>query len=313
MSIDNDLRALSRAQNCVFTTEQAHALGATESALRHRVAAGHLVRLAPRVFCLAGVPLSDEVLTTAAYLECGGTRALSTTCAGAHWGFAGFTRIPVQVTRLRDGVFPPVSLATVHTTRRLPDSHVVDLGVVRVTTPTRTLFDLAPLVTPGRLERLLDQAWARGLTSGTVLRRTLRELQGRGRPGIRVMRALIDDRGDDYRPPESGQESRFAQLLRDDGQPPMERQAELGDDAWIGRVDFVDRDAKVVVEIDSELHHSSISDRLADDRRRTALEASGWLVIRITQHELWHDPRAVQRRVRSARKLAGRTRTGVRV
>jgi very-short-patch-repair endonuclease len=313
MSLDESLRALSRAQNCVFTTEQAHAVGATESRLRHAVDSGQLVRLAPRIFSLGGVPLTPEVLLTAAYLEAGGQSALSLESAAAHWSFSGFMALPAQVTRLRDGTFPPVSLAKVHTTRVLPDSHVVDLGPIRVTTPTRTLFDLAPRVGEARIERLLDRAWARGLTSGPLLVRTLDELRGKGRAGIRVMRALIDARGADYRPPESGQESRFAQLLNDDGQPPMERQVDVGDDVWIGRVDFIDRDARVVVEIDSELYHTSISDRRADDHRRAELEAAGWTVIRISQHELWHDPRAVQRRVRAARKLAGRTRTLVRV
>ncbi|WP_334144415.1 type IV toxin-antitoxin system AbiEi family antitoxin domain-containing protein [Rhabdothermincola sp.] len=304
MSLDEDLRSLAARQHCLFTTDQAQALGASRSALDHRVRTGRLHRVAPRVLCLGGVPMTTELRQWAVLLECGGTAALSHQTAAAHWGLPGYRVEPIQVLRLRDGTYPPSRLGVVHHTRSLPDEHVAILDGLRITTPARTLFDLAPHVSPGRLERLIDHAWSHRLVTGRLLDRTLRDLSRRGRPGIRIMRALLAERGPDYQPPDSALEARFEKLLREDGQAPMERQVDLGGADWLGRVDFVDHEARVIVEIDSDLHHTSISDRRADAARQAALEAAGWLVVRITEFELWHRPQEVVERVRRARASA---------
>ena len=66
----------------------------------------------------------------------------------------------------------------------------------------------------------------------------------------------------------------------------------------IGRVDFRHSFHKVIVEIDSDLHHTSISDRRRDTIRRKALEAAGWIVIQVTEFELWHQPEKMLDRIR---------------
>jgi very-short-patch-repair endonuclease len=302
MSLDRDLRALAARQRCVFTTGQAFELGATHSMLQSRTRSGMLVRLAPRLLALGGVPETDDLLCFAAWLEAGGRSAISHETAAAHWRFVGFRTRPVQLVRLRDGVFPPSSLGTVHTTRELPDTQIVEVDGLAITTPARTLFDLAPRVHPGRLERLLDRAWANRLVNWRILNRTFRELQRRGRSGIAVMRELLEARPADYRPPESNLEFRLRQLLRDDGQAELDRQVDLGDDRGpAGRVDFVDRQAKVVVEVQSDLYHTSISDRLADRTRCENLESAGWTVLLVEEFDLWHRSAEVQSRIRGAR------------
>jgi hypothetical protein len=132
--------------------------------------------------------------------------------------------------------------------------------------------------------------------------RTFRELQRRGRPGIAIMRELLDVRPIDYVPPASGLEARFQELLEKDGQRPMTRQIDLGDDErWIGRVDFFDRDAKLVVEVQSDLHHTSVGDQAADADRRHDLTEAGWQFIEVAEFECWHRAGEVQRRIRAAR------------
>lgn len=307
MSLDDKLRGLAEQQHGTFSSGQASDVGATHGALQQRVRNGMLDRLGPRVYRLAGAPVTPELRRFAAWLDAGGFAAISHETAGAHWRLPGCAADPVHVSRLRDGTFPPGSLGLVHTTRVLLGTHVCETDGLLITTPTRTLFDLAATAAPGRVERLLDWAWSHRLTSGRLLRRTLRELEGRGRAGIQIMRELIEARGPDYVPPASGQESRFIQILADDGQAPMDRQVDLGGETWIGRVDFVDLDAKVIVEIQSELHHTSLSDQRSDRERRRRLEEAGWIVIEITQFELWHRPREVAAQVRTARS---RARTG---
>jgi very-short-patch-repair endonuclease len=303
MTLDSSLRVLALGQRGVLTTEQAMLHGATESMLRHRVRSGSLVRLAPRVFAIGGVPVTRDVLLYAAWLECGGRSAISHATAAAHWRFPGFRTKPIQLVRLRDGTFPPVSLGRVHTTRELPDTQVVDVDGMFVTSPARTLFDLAPIVPRGRLERLLDRAWSHRLVNWWIMQRTFRELQRRGRPGIAAMRELLDARPIDFVPTASSLEMRFHQIVRDDGQAPLDRQINLGDQVrWIGRVDFFDRAARVIVEVQSDVHHTSVSDRASDAERRKALVDAGWQFVEVTEHEVWHQPDVVSRRVRTARR-----------
>jgi very-short-patch-repair endonuclease len=184
---------------------------------------------------------------------------------------------------------------------------VTEVQGIAVTTPARTIFDLAgdPAVHPGRVERVLDTAWARRLVTYRSLHQMLHSLAKRGRPGIGVMRSLLADRPVDYRPPESGLESRFRQLLSEAGLPPMERQVDVGDEAgWIGRVDFIDRANRVIVQIDSDLYHGSVLDQQRDATQTAALRAAGYVVVRIVEFDLWHRKDEVLNQLRALRRAA---------
>jgi very-short-patch-repair endonuclease len=302
VSIEACIRRFASKQHGMFTTAQAFRFGATRSFLAHRTRSGAFDRLAPRVLSIGGLPLTAERRVFAGWLESGGRSALSHETAGAYWEYPGFRSEPVQVVRLRDGVFPPVSLAQVHTTRELPDTQVVEADGLLVTTPARTLFDLAPRIHPGRLEKLLDRAWSRRLVDRRIMHRTLDELAGRGTAGIVVMRQLLEDRPANYVAPESNLEGRFRKVLRDDAQCEMDRQVNVGtSERWCGRVDFIDRERKVIVEVQSDLHHASVSDVRSDEERARSLTEAGWQVVEVAEFDLWHRPADVQRKVRAAR------------
>ena len=199
----------------------------------------------------------------------------------------------------------PSPLATLHEPRKFPDHHRVILRGMWVTTPDRTLFDLAATDHPRRVERALDTAWSKNLVSGRSLRRMLAELAKRGRTGITTMRLLLADRPDDWVPPASALESRFDHLRQRAGLPAMRRQVDLGGDhAWIGRVDFVNRELGLVVEVQSERFHASPTDRTFDAHRRRELEAAGFTVVFVWEHELWHQRDLVIRRLRQAHQTA---------
>lgn len=299
---DDLIRQLALTQRGAVTTPQLHSLGLSDAAIRHRIERGSLVRIAPRVCVIGGLPIGLEVRLHAAWLECGGRRALSHATAAAHWRFPGFNASPIELIRLRDDVFPHVSLARVHTTRELPDTQVVEHEGLLITTPARTLFDLAPRIHPERLERLLDRAWSHGQVNWAIMHRTLCELQRKGRAGIVVMRELLDARPVDYVPPASGLESRFQKVLGDGGLPLMDRQVNIGNRvAWLGRVDFLDRSRKLVVEVQSDLHHTSLSDMADDAARREAMEAAGWRFIDVREFDVWHRPDRVRAQIRTGR------------
>ena len=112
----------------------------------------------------------------------------------------------------------------------------------------------------------------------------------------------------DYRPPDSGLESRFQQITSDAGIE-FRRQVDTGgDEQWIGRVDFLHTGRPFVVEIQSEAYHSSLVDQRSDEARLVALRAAGFTVVEITDTLVWTQPRAVVEKVREGLELCRGTR-----
>jgi very-short-patch-repair endonuclease len=291
------MRPLSRltpilaAQHSLVTRHQAAAAGVDRDALRRAVARGELRVLSPTVLALVGSPDTPEQRVLAAVLTCGPRSYATLDTAFDLWGLPGFRPEPVHVVTSRRGRWevPPLDLV-LHTSTFLPRHHTTTLDGIPVVTPTRALFDASGRMAPGRLERTLDNCWSRGLTSGHDLHTMFDELRRRGRPRIARMRTLLQARGPDYVPPESGLEARFHQVCRENGLPQMRRQVETGDyRRWLGRVDFRDPHDPLIVQVNSELHHASLIDRREDEQQTAALERAGFVVVTTWQFDLWHD------------------------
>ena len=281
------LDAAARQHGLLTRTDLAVA-GIGRGAFRHLVRNGDLVRLSPRVVAVAGSPDTAVRRALAATLDADG--ALSHHSAAAWWGLPGFEVEPLQVTRLRGGRTRSTNLATVHQPRSLDDAHLTTWNGVPVTRPARTLFDLAAVDHPARVERALDTSWARGLVTIPALDRVLVGLATRGRPGITVMRCLIEERRSLPQPAGSRLERRTEELIRRAGLPPFRRQVNAGDEhEWIGRIDLVAVDRPFLVEVDSDLHHSALSDVERDRERVRRLRSAGWEVLQLTETQVWHE------------------------
>ena len=261
----------------------------------------------------------DHLMLTvmAALLDVGGTVAVCRASAATLWGLPGFRVDPVHVVRDRDIHIRPSGLAVVHTSRDLRPGHLSIVDGVPVTTPLRTIFDLAGELHPGRTERLLDNAAGRGLCTYRGLHRMLDDFAGRGRAGVELLRDLAADRPPGVRPPESGLEARVNQILVRDGQRPLERQVDLGEENWTGRFDLADRGDNFVLEVQSDTYHGSVLDRRRDAERRTELETAGWVVAEALAYDIWHRPEVVAELVQrrpptwTAPPVGGEPRSGV--
>lgn len=169
-----------------------------------------------------------------------------------------------------------------------------------MTTPARTVFDLAGLVHPGRVERTLDEALKRKLCTLADVQQVFFVLARRGRRGTTTMRALLDARGPGYVPPASELE-RLARLeFARGGLPDPEFEVDVGSTDWVGRVDCLWRAQRVIVELDGTRYHGSLVDREADRRRDNQLMAAGWRVIRVTWEDLKIRPDEVVSWIRDA-------------
>ena len=130
------------------------------------------------------------------------------------------------------------------------------------------------------------------------------DLRARGRPGIGVVRRLLDERGPGFVATESELERRLLAALSGAGLPAPRRQVWTGGTCAAGRVDFAYPEAALVIEADSRRHHMIRLDSEADGSRDNWLMAAGWRFLRITWQQVTGSPGEVVRLVTEARRAA---------
>ncbi len=156
--MDVALAELADAQHAVFGLDQLLELGLNARAAQKRAIAGRLHRIHKTVYSL--VPkalLKREGLYMAAVLSCGPGAVLSHRSAARLHELRsdGYTRIDVTVPKRSHRAHSGVA---VHRSTTLTEADITVVKNIPVTTITRTLFDVAEVVTQRQLERAFDQA-----------------------------------------------------------------------------------------------------------------------------------------------------------
>ncbi len=231
-------------------------------------------------------------------------------------GLPGRWQDPVEVTKWR-GWHHDTVLGRLHESSWLPPEHLTTIDGLPCTTIARTLFDLAgdPLPWQRGHERglAIHELKTRSLFNACLGRHgltieqeaaVLAALGRRGRPGSALIRHLLAEFGPDHTPTESSLEDLFYEVVTDAGLERPDKQVKLGtDEAFTGRVDFVYRAAKLVVEIDSAWHDGP-DDRERDRWRDNDLHGEGWRVLRFRYRDLVTHPERVVRAIRTALRAA---------
>ena len=115
------------------------------------------------------------------------------------------------------------------------------------------------------------------------------------------MRQLLIDRPSSDRLPDSNLEREFQRLARQAGFPELQVQVDLADETgWIARVDFYYAPLRLVIEIDSVIHHSALIDRRHDAATPARLLAAGYCVLRFTEVEVFFEVDVVIAALRSS-------------
>jgi very-short-patch-repair endonuclease len=172
---------------------------------------------------------------------------------------------------------------------------------IPVTSPARTLLDLAPRYPAGRVERMVADAERRGLMRPSELVEQLaRNPRRRGSSTLRTVLGL--EGGPAFT--RSDAEARLLALVRRAGLPAPETNAMVAG----FEVDLLWRRARVVVELDGFAFHGDRMAFEADRLRDAELQARGFRVIRVTWRQLVDDSAGVIDRLSRAIKaaLAGR-------
>ncbi|MGH9226301.1 MAG: endonuclease domain-containing protein [Acidimicrobiales bacterium] len=177
---------------------------------------------------------------------------------------------------------------------------VTERWAVPVTTPARTLIDLAAVAPRHLVEGALEDALHRKLVSVSWLERTLCIPSSRGRPGTGVVAELLTGRGD-AAATESVLEDLLVQLLRDAGLPEPTRQHRVSVPGHGSvRIDVAFVPELVAIEGQGLASHSSGRDLQRDCDKRNLLVRLGWRVLAFTWRDVRYRPELVVVTVRSA-------------
>ena len=200
---------------------------------------------------------------------------------GSHRGLRAHAPALIDVT-VRGNVRPKEGIR-IHRTRELDPHDVTTREHLRVTTPARTLLDLAVHVTTSELERAIEEAQAQRLTTRHGLRALLTS-----RRSTAVRQAL--ERTQEPSITRSKAERRLLDLIRRANLPAPRTNARIGP----YEVDFLWPAQRVVVEVDGgQLSHSTRAAFHRDRTRDAQLQAAGYRVIRVTWRQLIREPEAV--------------------
>jgi very-short-patch-repair endonuclease len=288
---DRVVGALADRQHGVVARQQLLAVGQTPRVIRRAVEAGRLRPVFRGVYAVGHVALRREGWWMAALLACGPDAALSHRTAATLWRLRTDPSLPVDVTT-STGHGRKHARITTHRTRLHPlDAVVID--DLRVTTPSRTIVDLAATLTGRPLRELVERAQDLRRFDRDDLRAALARAPRRPGTGrLEDLIALVSPDADNAR---SHLERLFLLLVRRARLPRPIPNHEIA-----GRArDFVWPEKRLVVETDGYRYHSSRQARRRDNRRDRELTAGGWRPVRFTYEEIAFEPDDV------ARELAG--------
>jgi hypothetical protein len=269
-------------------------LGISSHQVRYRARIGRLRPLYPGVFVAGDAPLTQRGRWMAAVLASGKGAVLSHRSAAALWGFGdqGESRLDVTVPHTTsDGRRTKRRAITVHRTRWLPDDHVCRRYGIPVTTPARTLLDLAATVSPTRLRRAFESADRLELLRPAALAAICE--RARGRKGTGHLRSLLADHRE-LPWTRSELEGRFLRLCDRAGIPRPAVNVEVEG----FEVDFFWPEARLVVELDGYSFHRGRAAFERDRRRDAVLQMAGCRVLRVTDRRMTADPGSVVAEVR---------------
>lgn len=293
--IDQVMGDLAERQHGVVTREQLRDLGIADRTIGHRVARGQLRRLHRGVYAVGHRALKRDGRLLASVLACGPRAALSHRSAGHLWGLLPFSPSLPEVTR--PGSHRKRDKIVIHRSV-LPEDEVVVVDGIPVTSPFRTVFDLAGTLPRQReLERAMNEAEVRELRDRVSLPILLeRYPRRRGSPWVRALLTSREPGGitrNDF-------EELFVAFLDEYRLPRPRFNATLALRGRFFEPDCMWAEQRLVVELDGRATHGTDQAFESDRQRDRILLAEGWRWARVTWRQLRDEPAAVADDLRAA-------------
>lgn len=277
-------RAIARlagTQHGIVTTRQLAGSGFGARAIRRRVDGGWLVRVHDGVYQV-GVFGGAYASEMAGLLLCGPRSAIS------HWTSVAVYELAPRRELVEVSTVSGVRRRGVraHRVANLPDHDVVVRHGLRVTTPGRTLVDLAATAPPAVLERLVEEFQVQRLARPADLLEAIR--RSAGRPGIKKLRAVCDF-VDEPSFTRSEAERGLRRLVKAAALPVPRTNVRLA--GW--EVDAVWERQRLVVEVDGYRYHRTRAKFERDRLKDAQLLVAGYRVLRVTWRQLTREPERV--------------------
>lgn len=268
--LERQIGRLAASQHGHVTRRQLLELGLGPAAIHHRVRTGKLIPIHAGVYGVGQRPATPVARAAAAVLACGDSAVLSHGSAAALWGLRrGWTQ-PLEVTVTRDRNRPNIQ---VHRSGTLGPRDVRRHLGIRVTSPARTVLDLAPGLTASTLQRTVNDARLSGYLKLGELDELVKRLPHH--PGARAIRQLLSVPA---APTRSGFEDEFVEFTRRFGLPMPEINVRVAG----YEVDALFRAEGVIVELDGYQYHADQRSFERDRERDAVTLASGCVTVRVT-------------------------------
>ncbi|HWM54793.1 MAG TPA: DUF559 domain-containing protein [Solirubrobacterales bacterium] len=221
----------------------------------------------------------------AAVLACGDGAMLSHRSAAALWEIGTERRGVVDISVARRCELRRPGLR-VRGRPSLQPEDIVSRDGIPVTSPIRTLVDLATELSPIRVERAVNEADKRDLVDPETLQRSLADYAGQ--PGTPVLRHLLDRRT--FRLSDSDLEVLFRPIAAAAGLPtPLTKLRINGYE-----VDFFWPELGLVAETDGLRYHRTPATQARDAQRDRTHVLAGMTSLRFTHYEIKYEPARVR-------------------
>jgi very-short-patch-repair endonuclease len=285
--LDQELARLAQRQHGVVARRQLLAMGMGSGAIGVRLERGQLHELHRGVYVVGFRRISKRGRWLAAVLASGADAVLSHRSAARHWRL-----IPARSERI-DVTAPgrQVRREGIEAHRcQLRDDEWLVRDEIPVTSPFRTIFDLAAVLRMRELERAFHEAEAREVTDRVSLPLLLERYPGHR--GTKNLRALLDApqpvgiTRNDF-------EEAFVALVDRYGLPRPRMNADLAIRGRFFEIDALWERERVAVELDSRSIHGTHKKFESDRLRDRILVAEGWRTMRITWRQLQEEPHEI--------------------
>lgn len=281
-------RTIGEPQRGRISRRQLLALGATTDNIKFWLRTGRLIPVAHGVYAVGHATITHDTAWIEALLRVGDDAVLSHASAAANAEIRRSAATLVDITcprRLRglDGI-------RLHR-RALPADEMTLIDGLPTTTPSRTIFDLASVLTDARLEWAIAEAEKARLDFSPSLADLLDRYPRH--PGNATLRRVLARTLHGASPLRSDLECEVLDLIyeRRWPRPLVNAWLEFGEERF--ELDFAWPELRLAVEVDSREHHLDWSQQQRDRRRDRVLAAHGWSVVRVTDRMLRFDRSAL--------------------
>ena len=278
-----DLHSWFAEHNGVVGLSRAQTFGLSRSSVYRMAERGELKLLQPGVFQSTQWPTGELQLMTAACVR-NPHAAIGFLTAAKTWSFRSLRKDRLVHVVVPHGSSPELHGVVVHRTRRIdPVDLVLRDDGIRVTSPSRTLLDVADAVGDIAAASILEQLINDGRGTFATHASTLARLGHAQRPGTATMARIISSRPKWSKALQSALEAQVLAEIRRQGLPEPEIQCSL-DLPGGGRIrfDFAWPQWRLALEVDHPFWHAGGEQSHLDKRRDRQVATLGWQTIRVT-------------------------------